>query len=336
MDDRKTIIATAIFSAVPVLGVVLPLGYFSQQALDRKLDAGQAEVTRVVIDLKTETLRELKAATQRVGSDIARNGSQSGDAVTAGLETLRARFDELRANQRQLMKSVEAPSSAVSAEVSRLNTEISSLTTALNGVRESVKGVAAETRNAIGELKSQKPAEIKSGADPAVLSRLEDLGAAVRELQDGQRQVFEALNRPSEAVTAEASMPAPGSREDTLNLTVYFPLGTISGPKIDQQVAALVPAINAYARSGACQSNVMGFSDTLGGDRSNLALSRKRAAHVALLLRKHDIAIGGVKGWGERWLKVHTVDGVKNGQNRRVVIETECEGKAAADKGAVS
>ena len=80
----------------------------------------------------------------------------------------------------------------------------------------------------------------------------------------------------------------------------------------------------------------MGFSDTLGGDKSNLALSLQRAEYVASMLRKAQFQVGDVTGWGERWLLIHTVDGIKNDKNRRVVIETACRDLPAKNMQSIS
>jgi len=253
LDARKIIIATSFFSAAIVLGVAVPLGFISLQALDNKLKEGQSEVRSVIIDLKTEALKEIRFASEEAAKSLANNPTQPDPAIVASLEKLKLSVEELRDGQQQLIEKIKRP-----------------------------------------------PATIASVTPP-----------------------------PSPS-------PPPGSRDDTLNQTVYFPLGKISGPVIDQQIAAMLPKIAEYGTNQKCQSNVIGFSDTLGGDKSNLELSEKRAMQVATLLRGKQIPVGEVKGWGERWLKVHTVDGIKNEQNRRVVIETVCDGKALKNAGASS
>ena len=260
MDARKVIIATSFFSAMLVLGVVVPLGYFVLQELDQKLETANAEVRSVFIDLKAETLKEIRVAAEQATKDMAASGGANDGAMKDGM-----------------------------------------------------------------------------GTNPAIVASLEQLKSELEAVQGSQQRMLEVLNRAPEAVAATTpAAPPPGSRDDTLNQTVFFPLGKITGPVIDQQIATMLPKIADYGRNGTCLSNVLGFSDTLGGDKSNMELSQKRAQHVATLLRAKQIPVGEVKGWGERWLKVHTVDGIKNEQNRRVVIETVCEHKAAKSGGAMS
>jgi len=240
MDGKKVIIATSIASAVIVLAVAAPLGYFGLKQLDQKITMQQAEIKSVVIELKAEALSEIKSVSEQVSKDMKSNSGGDSMALSSEITALTQRVEELRAEQQKLTQLV-APLASKSAQ--------------------------------------------------------------------------------------NMAMVAPGSREDRLNQTVYFPLGKIQGPMIDKQIAAIIPKITDYSNAGSCKSNVLGFSDTLGGDKANLLLSEKRAQHVAGLLRKQDIPVGNVKGWGERWLDVHTVDGIKNEKNRRVVIETHCEPK---------
>lgn len=199
-----------------------------------------------------------------------------------------------------------------------------------------IKSVVIELKSeALNEIKSvseQVSKELKSsdgsGGTAALTSEVATLRQTVQELRTEQQKLTKLITPMASSMTAP--VVAPGSREDRLNQTVYFPLGKIKGPMITKQVTAIIPKITAYSKAGACKSNVLGFSDTLGGDKANLALSEKRAQHIATLLRKDSIPVGNVKGWGERWLDVHTVDGVKNEKNRRVVIETHCEAKPTA------
>lgn len=249
MDARKTIIATSFFSAVLVLGAMVPLGYFGLQILDQKLAANQSEVTRVIIDLQTVALKEIQSSTTMTEDGMVASGSQTDPAIIASLEKLKTSVDELRSDQQQILAKIAHPDNVVAS------------------------------------------------ISPPII---------------------------------------PGSADDTLNQTVLFPMGKIAGPIIDHQIEAMIAKINDYGLNQKCQSDVMGYSDTLGGDKSNLKLSHERATHVASLLRGKQISVGNVKGWGERRLKVHTVDGIQNEENRRVVIETKCDSMPSENAGAMS
>ncbi len=254
MDAGKTIFATSFFSAVLVLGAAAPLGYFGLQELNKKLEAGQSEVQRVVIELKTEALKEIQAAASQAANGGMTAGGQADPVVMASLEQLQTNVAELRRDQQQLLEII--------------------------------------------------------GSTPDTMM-------------------------PDTMMPAAASM-APTSMEDALNQTVLFPMGKTATPAVDEQIRSMASEIAEYGQNRACQTNVTGYSDTLGGDKSNLKLSEERAIHVAALLRGRQILVGEVKGWGERWLKVHTVDGVENEQNRRVVMETACRAMPSGNVAAVS
>lgn len=251
MSPRKIIFATSLLSALLVMAIAAPLVFYGYQFVDKKMQADQADLKAIVVELKTEALSEIQSVAEKAANEAVSRQGGGGPAVTAalgelksGLSTLQQSVGDLQAEQKKL------------AELMTLRTE--------------------------GLIAAVKP--------------------------------------------APAPMVRPGTRKDTLNQTVYFSLGAFHGAATDKQIAAIVPKIETYSKDGTCVSNVMGFSDTLGGDKSNLELSLKRAEYVASLLRSKQLPVGEVTGWGERWLVVHTVDGVKNDKNRRVVIETLCKG----------
>lgn len=241
MNPGKIIIATSFLSAVLVLGAVAPLGYFGLQILNKKLDDGQSEVRRVVIELKTEAIAEIKASAAQA----------SGNNVSADGEPV-----------------------------------------------------------------------------PAIMDSLQQLQSNVDDLRQGQQQLIETIATGPAALAPVATPTGVETTEEGLNQTVLFPMGKIKGPGIDEQISAMAVEIVDYGQNRTCVSDVMGHSDTLGGDKGNLKLSKDRARHVASILRGKQIQVGKVIGWGERWLKIHTVDGIQNQQNRRVVVETVCDGTA--------
>ena len=79
-------------------------------------------------------------------------------------------------------------------------------------------------------------------------------------------------------------------------------------------------------RSG-CSIDVEGYTDTVGSDRANHALSKKRALEIAAKLKAaladKTIQIS-TTAWGERRLKEWTKDNVDDATNRRVDIVVHC------------
>ena len=155
-----------------------------------------------------------------------------------------------------------------------------------------------------------------------ITDALSVLGQTVEAIREDQLALTRSLGGMPTDPTAQ--MDPPGTRHDTLNMTVFFPLAASEGAEIDEQIAALLPEMKDYAQGRKCRANIFGFSDTLGNDSSNLRLSKLRAETIAGRLKAEGMTISQVKGWGERWLDVYTKDGVKNERNRRVVIELDC------------
>jgi len=172
-----------------------------------------------------------------------------------------------------------------------------------------------------GETLRKQIAE-QEAAQKAALAELKQTIEQVKAQQD---QLVAGVKQMETGNPNKDYKGVPGARADAFNQTIWFPLGAIKGGSIDAQLRAVIAKSIDHAQQSSCVTNVLGFSDTLGNDASNLKLSQKRAEHIAEKLKAAGLKIGKVKGWGERWLKVHTVDGVKNEENRRVVVEMTCE-----------
>ncbi|NQV98195.1 MAG: hypothetical protein HQ483_00720 [Rhodospirillales bacterium] len=409
MTPGKMIFATSLVSAVIVLGVALPLSYLGFQGVGERIEAGQTDMIRVVLDLKSETLREIKSfaaqstaqtavtpdqvstaistavttALGALGDQI--NGLQGGQAglardfaalrtqtvdgiralsdkapaatpvtpaqistaVTAALGQINGTIEEIKARQAAAPTAItpDQISAAVAAALAEMNGDMKEVRAGQAGLLRRVADLRAEAIRDIGVIGQQAAARAAITPDQvsaAVTAALGELNGRITAFQ----QEMTTLRRDQEkfrafmelrteglmasATPAPAPLPAqPGARDDSLNQTVYFALGQVTDAAPEQIINPIVANIVEYSRAGHCLSNVMGFSDTLGGDQKNLELSLQRAEHVAALLRDRQIAVGAVKGWGERWLNIHTVDGVKNDRNRRVVIETLCRDTVA-------
>ncbi|MEK9671138.1 MAG: hypothetical protein VW268_01370 [Rhodospirillaceae bacterium] len=113
---------------------------------------------------------------------------------------------------------------------------------------------------------------------------------------------------------------------------IYFPLNKVMDPNVDIQIGEVADALKKEAASRACDYAVNGCLNTLGGDKSNLALSQKRADYVAGKLRFQDLNVTDAKAWGERRLDAVTLDGVDQVRNRRVEVEITFDEKPAEMK----
>ena len=163
--------------------------------------------------------------------------------------------------------------------------------------------------------------------------------------QQGAVAVLEAGGRPADAIIANensrtklgsvtpASRPlgAKGLKKDEAALLtdlpppaksflLYFDQGTVRlVPESAKVLAALRQEI--ASRSGP-EIEVIGHTDTVGGDETNDRLSERRAEEVMnwLVGQGFDRSQMSAVGRGERDLRVVTADNVANAANRRVEV----------------
>lgn len=209
-----------------------------------------------------------------------------------------------------------------------------------------IQSAKTEAIDDIKKLNTEVIAQVRqvvASAEKNDAAALEEMKKMVERLDANQKGLAERLTSMDETQAApDAQMPsqdpAAGSGEGALTNTVYFPMAVAKGPKIDTQLVQIISQMKdhagqtqgeqAHGGQSQCQINVSGFSDTLGKDDINLKLSQERADYVASKLEAEGLVIGNVRGWGERRLKVHTLDGADNKNNRRVVIEMNCTAAA--------
>lgn len=210
---------------------------------------------------------------------------------------------------------------------------------AFDFIRKDMKAQQSETRSVVMDIQSATVSEIRAGADKtaeAIKNAGGGDGAQLSADMTALKQVTEQILAEQKAISenlskilkTEQQMASTSAEQEgppaDFEETVYFGIGKAAGSDVDTQVAKILPAMKKMLAKGPCRTNVTGFADTLGGDLSNLKLSRARADYVAERLRKSGVDVYSVEAWGERRLKVHTYDGVKNENNRRADIEMHC------------
>lgn len=122
---------------------------------------------------------------------------------------------------------------------------------------------------------------------------------------------------PVAAVQAE-NLPAPAPTTATFQVYFDFAISAVS-PAAE---ATIKQAVAALSVSRLTTIAVTGHTDTVGADNFNMGLSMRRAAAVKAALVKlgipaNEISIAGV---GKSDPQVPTAEGVREPQNRRVVI----------------
>jgi hypothetical protein len=115
------------------------------------------------------------------------------------------------------------------------------------------------------------------------------------------------------------------------SFVVLFQLGSST---LDPEAREIIRnAATEFQRTGSAQISVRGHSDTSGSADFNQALSERREQAVANELIRLGVPASSIKGeaFGETELAVPTADGVREAQNRRVVIEIEQPVPVAAE-----
>lgn len=220
-----------------------------------------------------------------------------------GFETLR---DEFRARQVETRDAVVALKTETVKAVQTAQSETVEKLASLKGEAGSTAAIAAQ-----GQISTD-------------LVALKTIAETIRSEQKMISEKFTALAEHGiKAASAPGAMAMPPTHS-ALASSIYYPLAVAKGPQIDEQVRRIVPMLKEKTTGGACRVSVSGYSDTLGNDAKNLKLSQERADYVAAQLRMHGLTVKSVIGWGERQLKVYTMDATKNEQNRRVVVDMDC------------
>lgn len=205
-----------------------------------------------------------------------------------------------------------------------------------------MKTQQSETRTVVAQLKSETITAVKAqtetveklagagtGGGGAMTSELAAIKSMAEAIRNDQKTITENLaalsERQSKMAGSAGTMMQPPVHSEMAS-SIFYPLGVFKGPQIDEQIARILPMLKEKTANDACKISISGYSDTLGNDESNLKLSQDRADNVAASLRAKGLKVESVIGWGERRLKVHTMDATKNEQNRRVVVDLDCAG----------
>jgi OmpA-OmpF porin, OOP family len=135
----------------------------------------------------------------------------------------------------------------------------------------------------------------------------------------GSLLVLGACAQPAPPPPVAAAPPPPPPPEHTF--TVYFNWDKANlTPEAQQIVEAAAATFHSEA---TVPVSVVGHTDTSGSSAYNQKLSERRAENVARALAQAGVPQGSmsVSGVGQNDLKVPTPPGVREPQNRRVVID---------------
>ena len=248
----------------------------------------------------TKQMEELNARIKSTNEALAGVQKASLDNIRDRLEQVEAGVKSGNAALAGLQKGL-APD-GMSKQLGQLAANLTALETSLASVKQSIaKGDAAAPVKIAATLDTMKT---MPGAGPAVPTEL-----IVVHMQN--------TAAPAAATAANAAI-AP--------LSVHFQ--KIGGTDETAQTVALVGKLKDLLKNRkGCAVSIAGYSDTLGDDDINLAVSKDRAHVIAVKLKEslgNDVSIAET-AWGERRLAEMTKDNVASKANRRVDIAVQCK-----------
>ena len=252
----------------------------------------------------SKQLEELNARIKSTNEALAGVQKASLDNIRDRLEQVEAGVKSGNAALAGLQKGL-APD-GMSKQLGQLAANLTALETSLAGIKKAIEakpdGAAAPMKVA-ATLDTMKSAPTSSSAVPTEL--------IVVHMQN-------AVPATPAAATAANAAIAP--------LSVHFQ--KIGGTDETAQTVALVGKLKDLVKNRkGCAVSIAGYSDTLGDDDINLAVSKDRAHVIAVKLKEalgNDVSIAET-AWGERRLAEMTKDNVASKANRRVDIAVQCK-----------
>ena len=284
--------------------------------LDKKLDKANISLDAMKLDntARNSALTRIEKAIDAVRHGIADTASQTK------LQDATAKLDAARTSLAKIEKSSETLAKIEKATDSL--TKIEKATDSLAKIEKATDSLAKIEKTA-DALKTDMTANASALIDAR--KSLTELKTAVK---DGFASATSARTELKTAITklSQQKPPAPAKAAPIPRMSVQFErIGSFEDHRpIESIIQKLSHALEG--RSG-CSINVEGYTDTVGSDRANHALSKKRAREIAAKLKAaladKTIQIS-TTAWGERRLKEWTKDDVADATNRRVDIVAHC------------
>ena len=303
--------------------------------LDAKLDAADKRLAAVEAKLndktRDKTLAHIETALAGVKEAIAKQPADPGlaqanaklDDALKSLATLNKTTEQLKGNGTDTAKLDEAAKSlaAIKASLDAIKTSADAGAAKLDSASKSLATLDTAVKNGFTATSASLDALKKTVEKPAPAP------------QTAERQQDLVVFYVSMAGAAPApARPTPPKGEPGLTpvvpppFTVHFErLGKVDD---EGQTKLIVGKVRTLIKGhSGCAIAVAGHADTLGGDRTNYELSKRRANEVADKLKAafagESIPVSETQ-WGERRLAQWTPDGTANEANRRVDIKVSC------------
>jgi outer membrane protein OmpA-like peptidoglycan-associated protein len=326
-------------------------------AIDSKIESANAALanaqtasTAVAIKNRLDHLDAKIANIAAALTDIRKGASL--DTVGGRLDTIGTGLKNITAALADLQKNPAAEQ--VSGKIDQLGASIQSADGKLAAIKQAIPSSAAveQFANVTTQIKSInatlakiEAATVQAGAggSDAIENAVNDLKKNIDEaaslrtkLADEIGRLEEAIKsaakpKPSEVVVVYLDMPhdAPMPQTTATVSPLRIQFKEVGSADDDGQAAMIVAKLRDIVKDRKdCTISVAGYADTLGGDKTNLALSKKRARVIAEKLKA---AFAGKpvqineSAWGERRLANWTPDEIGRETNRRVDVAVSCK-----------
>ena len=292
----------------------------SLEGATKEIETLNSEIKKTNTTL-TEIQKQISAATLR--TELAPLDAKLDKATTA-------------------LTAIQADLSRTKSDDAARNSALTQVEKAINAVKDEIAGSASQAKlqdaatklDAVRTSLAKLETTVKDGFSGGASSRA-DLKAAIAQLAQppapastgglakaGENLLVFYVSLPA------ASPPAPPQPDAIPPMTVQFERIGGAGDKgqADLIIRKLRPIIKEHK---GCSIDVSGYTDTLGSDEDNHALSKRRAQKIAAELKSafagENIQITNT-AWGERRLKEWTKDDVADATNRRVDVVVRCAG----------
>jgi outer membrane protein OmpA-like peptidoglycan-associated protein len=302
-----------------------------------QLDAKMGKIDAALAELQKGAL--LKGIGEKL--DALNAGVKSTDAALASLRKsgaaagLSDKLTAIGVSLAELQKSVPAatgklaeikqaiPSEALVNQFSTIASQMKSINTALADIQKA-------------SVQSAKPDGLQ-GAASDLKKNIDSASSLQAKLADEVGKLHDVVTaaakpKPSEVVVVYLDMPdnAPMPKTVATVSPLQIQFNNIGSADDEGQAAMIVGKLQDIVKGRKdCTISVAGYADTLGGDKTNLRLSKKRARAIAEKLKT---AFAGKpvqineSAWGERRLADWTPDGTARKANRRVDVAVSCKG----------
>ncbi|HEX5509722.1 MAG TPA: OmpA family protein [Pseudolabrys sp.] len=322
--------------------------------VDGRLDALGADVKNINASLgklpQAAAVQDISAQLEALNANIKRTDASltqikqalGAQNVASRIAPLDAKLTTVSDTLAEIKKTDSLDS--VSKELSALFDKLDETNKALADIkladsRESVRkelaalaGKLDSTNKVLGDIRTPAAGSKVQGAVGDLQKNIADAAALHDKLAQDIGKLEAALKpKPREMMVVYLHMPNADKLPKTIAtvspLDIEF--AHVGSTDDDGQAAAIIPKLKQIVGSqSGCVISVAGYADTLGGDKTNLTLSKKRARAIAEKIKTAfagtDVQVNEA-AWGERRLHDWTPDNMAKEANRRVDIAVNCE-----------